>query len=36
MHDIMKRYGRAGALLLLHSASEGVTAWRDGHQVAPS
>lgn len=34
MQDIMKHYGRAGALLLLHSASEGVTAWRDGHPVA--
>jgi hypothetical protein len=36
MLDIMKRYGRADALLLLHSASAGVTAWRGGRPVALS
>jgi hypothetical protein len=33
MRDIMKRYGRADALLLLHSASGGVSAWRGGRPV---
>jgi predicted O-methyltransferase YrrM len=33
MLDIMKQYGRANTLLLLHSASEGVTAYRDGRPV---
>jgi len=33
MLDVMKRYGRPDALLLLHSASGGVTAWRGGHPV---
>lgn len=34
MLDIMKRYGRADALLLLHSATAGVTAWRGGRPVS--
>ncbi|HEX9166644.1 MAG TPA: hypothetical protein VF862_12100 [Gemmatimonadales bacterium] len=33
MLDIMKQYGRADALLLLHSATGGVTAFRDGRPV---
>ena len=35
MLDVMKRYGRPDALLLLHSATSGVRAWRGGRQVRP-
>lgn len=33
MHDVMRRYGRADAVLLLHSASEGIRAWRGGREL---
>jgi hypothetical protein len=35
MLDVMKTYGRPDALLLLHSASTGVTAFRGGQPVTP-
>jgi hypothetical protein len=35
MHDLMKRYGRPGALFLLNSVHTGVTAFRDGRPVPP-
>jgi len=33
MLDVMKRYGRPDALLLLHSATSGVGAWRCGRRL---
>jgi hypothetical protein len=35
MLDVMKQFGRADALLLLHRAAEGVSAWRGGRPVTP-
>ncbi|GJG87299.1 hypothetical protein tb265_24800 [Gemmatimonadetes bacterium T265] len=35
MHDLMRRYGRPDALLLLYDASEGVCAYRGGRAVRP-
>ena len=35
MHDLMRRYGRPDALLLLHDASAGVCAYRGGRAVGP-
>ena len=34
MRDVMRRYGRPDALLLLFDASVGVRAFRDGRPVA--
>lgn len=34
MRDIMQRYGRADALLLLNASASGMTAWRGGRPVA--
>lgn len=33
MHDVMRRYGRPDALLLLHDTNEGVRAFRGGREV---
>ncbi len=33
MLDVMRSYGRADAVLLLHSASDGVRPWRGGREV---
>ena len=33
MLDVMHRYGRRGALLLLHDTNEGVRAYRDGKEL---
>ncbi len=33
MHDVMRSYGRDDAVLLLHSASDGIRAWRGGREV---
>ncbi len=33
MLDVMQRYGRRGALLLLHDTNEGVRAYRDGKEL---
>jgi hypothetical protein len=33
MRDLMSRYGRPDAVLLLHGASDGVRAWRAGRDV---
>ena len=35
MQDVMRRYGRRDALLLLHDTNEGVRAYRDGRELAP-
>ncbi|HEV2146331.1 MAG TPA: hypothetical protein VGR37_02850 [Longimicrobiaceae bacterium] len=35
MHDVMRRYGGRGALLLLNDGTEGVRAYRDGRLVRP-
>ena len=34
MHDLMQRYGRRDALLLLHDASDGMLAYRGGRPTA--
>lgn len=34
MQDVMRCYGRDDAVLLLHSASDGVRAWRGGRSIA--
>ena len=33
MKDVMRRYGRPGALLLLYDATVGVRGYRDGREV---
>lgn len=33
MHDLMRRYGSPGALLLLYDTNDGVRAYRDGREV---
>lgn len=33
MHDVMQRYGRRDALLLLHDATDGVRAYRGGRET---
>jgi hypothetical protein len=35
MQDVMRRYGRRDALLLLHDTNAGVRAYRDGRELAP-
>ncbi len=35
MHDLMRQYGRRGALFLLYDASAGMRAFRDGREVPP-
>ncbi|MCC7055754.1 MAG: hypothetical protein IT355_20970 [Gemmatimonadaceae bacterium] len=34
MHDLMRQYGRPDALLLLHDTNAGVSAWRQGRELA--